>query len=266
MNRFKKFTISGLVIFMGVLTMQLSPDKTVIKDYQDINTVKKQLLKLAPVEISYDENLLSSSQKVVLSKLVEAAKYMDEIFLRQVYSKNPQIRSELQSGKNPDYKTLLDYFTVNFGPFDRLNGNAPFINLTEEKPAGANYYPQDLSKEEFENWIKTHPEDEEAFTSNFTIIRRRGNQLVAISYSEAYRESLEPAAKLLKEAAQSAENPSLKKYLNSRADAFLSNDYFQSDMDWMDLKDHTIEVVIGPYEVMKMNSSAIKLLSKPLLL
>ena len=239
----------GLFIFiLGVLVMG-AKQSSVIEDYADIQYVKGQIAKLAPVEISVDPSLLNENDKAVLAKLVEAAKLMDEIFLRQVYSRNVAIREALQQGNNPDYPTLLTYFTINFGPFDRLNHDEPFINLKHKKPAGANFYPEDMTREEFEAWIQAHPEDEEAFTSNFTIIRREGDRLVAIPYSRAYREFLEPAARLLKEAAALAQNPSLKKYLNSRAEAFLSNDYFQSDMDWMDLKDHKIEVVIGPYEV-----------------
>ena len=97
--------------------------------------------------------------------------------------------------------------------------------------------------------IKANPDDEKAFTSEFTVIRQKDGKLMAVPYNEAYKDYLEPAAKLLKEAARLIENPSLKKYLNSRADAFLSNDYYQSDIDWVLLKDHNIEIVIGPYEV-----------------
>jgi len=145
-------------------------------------------------------------------------------------------------------KYQLELFNIMFGPFDRLDHDAPFIG-TEKKPLGANYYPEDMTKEEFENWVKENPTDEKSFTSEFTIIRREDGELVAIPYSEYWKAKLTEASKILKEAAKYADNPSLKKYLLSRADAFLSNDYYQSDMDWMDLKDHDIEVVIGPYEV-----------------
>ncbi|RQV98875.1 MAG: peptidase, partial [Calditrichaeota bacterium] len=164
-------------------------------------------------------------------------------------AKNPEIQQALISGNNPDFPVLLEYFNICFGPFDRLENNEPFINLTNPKPPGANYYPEDMSREEFEKWITDHPEDENEFISNFTVIRRKGNNLVAIPYSEVYKEELTAAAELLKSAASRIRNSSVKTYLNSRADAFLSNDYFQSDIDWMDLKDHTLEIVVGPYEV-----------------
>ena len=237
------------ILTFGVILMHCSSEENAINDYKDAAFIKSQLNKYAAVDITYDESLLSESDKIVLDKLVEAAKYMDEIFLRQVYRLNPAIHAELITGSDPAYPTLIKYFTINFGPFDRLDNDKPFINLRTPKPAGANYYPEDITKAEFEEWLQNHPEDEEAFISNFTVIKREGERLIAVPYSEAYRKFLVPAANLLKEAAQHSENASLKKYLNSRAEAFLSNDYFQSDVDWMDLEDHTIEVVIGPYEV-----------------
>lgn len=221
----------------------------IIKDYEDIETVKKQLAKYVPVDITYDSSVLTDNEKKALQLIIKAAQCMDKIFLRQVYSKNTAILKDLKKSDNPDYQVLKKFFKINFGPFDRLVNHKPFINLAEKKPAGANYYPEDITKEEFEKWIKDHPEDEADFTSCFHVIDRKEGKLTAIPYSQAYKDILEKAAKLLKDAAGLIENPSLKKYLNSRADAFLSNDYYQSDMDWMDLKDHKIEMVIGPYEV-----------------
>lgn len=230
-----------------------------IKEESQVELLKQKISKFIPVEIQYDENLLSEKEKIVLEKLYQASKLIDSLFLDQVYSKNRQIKSELLTklsdksvvndpGKKLELNLQLELFNIMFGPFDRLEDDEPFIG-TEKKPLGANFYPENMTKEEFENWIKQHPEDEKSFTSEFTVIRRKDGKLVAIPYSEYYKEYLTKISNLLKEAAEYAENPSLKKYLLSRAEAFLSNDYYQSDMDWMDLKDHNIEVVIGPYEV-----------------
>ena len=200
--------------------------------------------------------LLSDREKVVLEKLYRASKIIDELFLEQVYIENYQIKSDLISKtanksileREPELKPQLELFNIMFGPFDRLEDNKPFIGKNT-KPLGANFYPVDMSKEEFEKWIKDNPKDEKAFTSEFTIIRREDDKLIAIPYSEFFKDKLTAASNLLKEAAEYSDNPSLKKYLRSRAAAFLSNDYYQSDMDWMDVKDNNIEVVIGPYEV-----------------
>ncbi|MCB0730286.1 MAG: peptidase [Ignavibacteriae bacterium] len=216
----------------------------------DINTdmLDSQIAKYVKTEIKYDENLLDENQKIVVQKLYEAAKIIDEIFLEQVYSRNFEIRDELLKSNDPADKKKLEYFNINFGPFDRLDHEKPFIGTTP-KPLGANFYPEDMTKEEFTNWIKEHPEDEKAFTSEFTIIRREGEKLIAVPYSDYYRENLAKISNLLREAAEFAENETLKNYLLLRAKAFETNDYYESDMAWMDLKDHTIEVVIGPYEV-----------------
>lgn len=237
------------IFFTGVMAMSCSRKESAVNNYADIGHVKSQINKLEPVEIDYDRTFLSEDQQQALYDIVAAARYMDQIFFKQVYAKNPEIQQALISGNNPDFPVLLEYFNICFGPFDRLENNEPFINLTNPKPPGANYYPEDMSREEFEKWITDHPEDENEFISNFTVIRRKGNNLVAIPYSEVYKEELTAAAELLKSAASRIRNSSVKTYLNSRADAFLSNDYFQSDIDWMDLKDHTLEIVVGPYEV-----------------
>ncbi|HID39942.1 MAG TPA: peptidase, partial [Calditrichaeota bacterium] len=210
--------------------------------------IEKKSRQFARTVIKYDDSHLSERQKLVVEKLYKAAKIIDEIFLDQVYSKNGEIKKALENGQTPKDQWTLYYFTIMFGPFDRLDHNKPFYGH-EKKPLGANFYPQDMTTEEFENWLKTHPEDEQAFRSEFTVIRRQGDKLVAIPYSEYYKKELSQAAMYLRKAADYADNIFLKKYLLTRADAFLSNDYYESDMAWMDLKGHDIEVVIGPYEV-----------------
>ncbi len=215
--------------------------------------LKKKIAKFAPTELKYDASNLDERQKIVVEKLYRAAKIMDELFLEQVYSKNSEIKTNLMMQDTDEAKYQLELFNIMFGPFDRLEHDAPFYG-TDKKPLGANYYPEDMTKEEFEQWIADHPEDEKTFTSEFTVIRRDGDpegtgNLVAIPYSEYYKAKLDEAAKLLLDAAGYADNKSLKDYLTTRAVAFQNNDYFESDMKWMDLKDHDIEIVIGPYEV-----------------
>jgi len=207
-----------------------------------------KIAQFAVTEIEYDDSILNDRQKEVVKNLYYASKIMDELFFEQVYSKNNQIKYQLLDDDSEKSKKTLEYFEIMFGPFDRLKHNKPFMGK-DKKPLGANFYPEDITKQEFEMWLKNHPEDEKSFTSEFTVIRRENGQLVAFPYSEFYKDKLEKAADYLKEAAKFADNPSLKKYLLTRAAAFMSNDYYESDMAWMDLRDHTIEIVIGPYEV-----------------
>lgn len=237
-----------IFLMLGIIIALYGCNKKHTGDDDMIQSLKNKLDQFAITELKYDESLLDERRKMVVEKLYQAAKIMDEIFLDQVYSKNKEIQKEL-ADKNDEYSRLVrEYFKIMFGPFDRLDDDKPFYGQ-DQKPKGANFYPEDMTKEEFINWIKEHPEDEEAFMSEFTVIRRDSDKLIAIPYTEYYAKPLEKAAKLLNEAAEYADNASLKRYLITRAEAFLSNDYYDSDMAWMDLKDHTIEIVIGPYEV-----------------
>ncbi|PHS41182.1 MAG: hypothetical protein COA91_02375 [Robiginitomaculum sp.] len=205
--------------------------------------------KIAEVDLTdTDTNFLNDEQRQVVNLLIEAAGYMDEIYLRQVERQNPQIRAAIAASDNPQKTLLLSMFDRHFGPWDSLDDDHPFWG-DKAKPRGAGFYPVDMTKQEFEAWIAANPDDEEAFRSWYTIIYRKDDGLVAEPYSKVYAQWLVPAAAKLREAANMTSNPSLKKFLSLRAKAFLDDDYFASEMAWMDLKNTPIEVVIGPYEV-----------------
>ena len=204
------------------------------------------LARFAPTEIGVEDASIPEKHRSVIKKLVEAAEIIDELFLLQVDSRNRTWRNKIAG--DPGLKTTLALFDIMYGPWNRLDHNRPFWGNIE-KLKGASYYPQDMTKEEFEKWITDYPGQKEAFTGYFTRIEREGDGLRAVPYAEAYKDYLEPAARLLDEAAELAEDTRLAKFLKARAAAFRSNEYRQSDMDWMDLGDGDIEVVIGPYEV-----------------
>jgi len=235
-------------IIMVLLVIGCTKEEKKQNDSGEITMLKEKIARFVPTELKYDSSNLDEREKVVVEKLYHASKIMDEIFLEQVYSKNDEIKASLMKENTEEANLQLELFNIMFGPFDRLEHDAPFIG-TEKKPLGANFYPEDMTKEEFENFIKANPNDEKSFTNEFTVIRRKDGNLFSIAYSEYWKDKLTKASNLLKEAANYSDNPTLKKYLISRADGFLSNDYYQSDMDWMDVKDNKIEIVIGPYEV-----------------
>jgi len=239
------YLLISLLVFQIACTIE---DTAIIDRNEESKMLKEKIEQFAKTKIKYDESILNAKQKVVVQKLFEVAKIMDEIFLEQVYSKNNEIKKELENSKSLLDRQRLDYYNIMAGPFDRLNHDKPFVGK-KQKPLGANFYPEDMKKKEFLTWLKNHPEDETTFTSEFTMIRRDHEKLIAIPYSEYFRTKLTTAALLMNEAAEVTENPSLKKYLQLRAKAFSTNNYYESDMAWMDLKDHVIEVVIGPYEV-----------------
>jgi hypothetical protein len=237
--------------------------------------LKLQLRKYAKVDIAFDEEVLSEPEKEALGKLVRAGRIMDEIFFEQVWPGNAEIRDKLNDlhRYSHDHKygeigekhdliwNLIRFYNINFGPWDRLDEDAPFIK-DFAKPKGAAYYPEDMTKEEFDNFIAQNEDQADLFRDYFTVIRRKDGALTAVPYNKEYKGYLEPAATLLHEAADILTKPenkskfadgvdytSLAKYLRSRADAFSSNTYRESDMDWMDVKDNIIDVTIGPYEV-----------------
>lgn len=204
--------------------------------------------KIAVVEMAPDTSFLTVEEARVVNLLNRAATLMSKIYLRQISEDNPKIREEIAAGHHPDKEILLNLFDLHFGPWDTLDHDKPFYG-TAEKPAGAAFYPADMTKEEFDAYIAAHPEDKDTFTSGYTVIRRdEAGGLKAIPYSVYYKEWLEPAAGLLREAAAITSNGSLKRFLTLRAEAFLSDDYYESEMAWVDLEG-PIEVAIGPYEV-----------------
>jgi hypothetical protein len=189
---------------------------------------------------------LSGGDRAALEHLVRAADWMDVIFKRQAWAGHEDFEKRVATLKGPGAQAAKDYYRIMYGPWDRLLSHEPFLGDLEH-PEGAGYYPEDMTKEEFDAWIAAHPEDEESFKGLFTMIVRSEGGLEAVSYHEFFKNELSAARDELLGAAGLADTPSLKTYLRSRAEAFLSDDYYQSDMDWMDL-DGNLEIVIGPYE------------------
>ena len=203
------------------------------------------LAKLGVINMDVDTSYLSAEEREVVNLLIQAANLMSEIYKRQNTPDYDKLRAEVVAKNDPK---LLEKFDAFFGPWDPIEENKPFFG-DQPKPAGAGFYPADLTKEAFDKYLAEHPDQKEALTSPYTVVQRQGDRLVAVPYSQAYKQWLEPAAKLLEQAAAKTTNPSLKKFLSLRAKAFRTDDYFESELAWMDLQDTPIEVAIGPYEV-----------------
>jgi len=216
------------------------------------DTVKLQRMaaRFAPTEIGADLSTISPQDRRVLAKLVGASKIIDALFLRQVWAANDAMLLDLVKDETIAGRARLHYFLLNKGPWSRLDHNQPFVPGAPAKLEGANFYPAGASKADLERWIRSLPEaDRTRATGFFTVIRRGLNGSFSIvPYSVEYQGELAQAAALLREAAGLTSEPTLKAFLSKRADAFLSNDYYDSDVAWMELKG-TIEPTIGPYEV-----------------
>jgi hypothetical protein len=211
--------------------------------------LQKMTARFAPTSIRADLSRLPEADRRVLAKLVEASKLLDALFLRQVWVGNEAMLLDLARDTTPEGRARLHYFLVNKGPWSRLDHDEVFVPGAPPKPAGANFYPDGASKADLERWIQSLPESERArATGFFTTVRRGGSGFTVVPYNVEYQAELVRAAALLRDAAALAAEPTLKAFLSKRADALLSNDYYDSDVAWMELKG-SIEPTFGPYEV-----------------
>ena len=247
---------TAVLLFIGALTMQAcstrKEDESMRqKEQASSSKLSADIARYAPTVITADTTALSPGDRKALASLVRAAAVMDRLFLRQTWSGNEETMRMLAADQTMEGKERYRYFMINMGPWSRLDANASFVPGTPAtRPEGANYYPPDMTREEFDTWLATLPEaDREQATGYFTTIRRRPDRtLGVVPYSREYADLLPEAAAHLREASAATDNLSLRTYLNLRADAFLSDDYYTSDIAWMDL-DSPLDVTIGPYEV-----------------
>ena len=236
---------------MKICLVALLPMLATAAQIPDLEQLRKMTARFAPTEMRAEVSVLSPGDKQALVKLLDAARVVDRIFMQQLWSHDLALYDKLKhEDTTPLGKARLNYFWINKGPWSDLDGHEAFLpGVPERKPLGANFYPEDMTREEFEKWVATLPgADKERATGFFTVIRRDANrQLMIVPYNVAYREDLAHAARDLEEAASLTSNATLKTFLTRRAAAFLSNDYYDSDLAWMDL-DAPLDITIGPYE------------------
>jgi hypothetical protein len=213
--------------------------------------LEEMIARFVPTDITADISKLSPNDRRVLAKLVEASKVIDGIFVRQVWAGNVSMLLDLSGDQTPEGRARLHLFLINKGPWSRLDSDRPFVFGAPPKPTNGGFYPDGETKEEIEKWIAALPQSEQAQARGFfTVIKRKadGVGFQIVPYNLEYQGELLAAAKRLREAADVATEPTLKNFLIARADAFLSNDYYASDVAWMELNG-AIQPTIGPYEV-----------------
>jgi Peptidase family M49 len=240
------------LLLMVCTTMSLAQKSSTQKTaaFPDAAEVNKMAARFAPTEMRVDTSSLSAGDKKALVKLIEASHIVNHLFMQQFWSGDLALYSKLQQDKSALGKARLHYFWINKGPWSEIDQHKAFLpNVPAHKPPGANFYPEDMTKDEFESWVKTLPEQEKAQALGFfTVVRRDASKkLKLVPYSQEYKSDLAQAAKLLNEAAALTDNTSLKNFLITRAAAFGSNDYYESDIAWMDL-DAPLDITYGPYE------------------
>ena len=236
----KTFALTALassLLFAGCSEPQ-SPQSTTQETAPELLVDNSRLGIYHQVPLTADLSHLSKNQKHMLSKLIDASEIMDDLFWKQAFFGDK--KAFLQQFSNEELKAFA---AINYGPWDRLNGDAPYLSGYGEKAAGAEFYPQDMTKAEFAAAEFT---DKDGLYS--VVERTESGDLTATPYSEKYQAELTKAAALLKEASELADNETFANYLKLRAEALLSDDYYASDMAWMDMKTNPIELVIGPIE------------------
>ncbi len=251
----RRLVTFSLLLFTLMATAQNTPKSPAPPSSPDLNELNRMAARFAPAPLEVDLSGFSAGDKKALAKLIEAGRIVNHIFMQQLWSGDLALYQKLEQDKSPLGQARLHYFWINKSPWSEIDEHKAFIpGVPPRKLAGANFYPENMTKEEFEAWAgKLYPESKQVAEGFFTVIRRGpdkklgANHLKMVPYSEEYKPDLAKAAGLLKQAAALTDNASLKKFLTTRADAFLSNNYFESDMAWMDL-DAPVDVTIGPYE------------------
>ena len=225
------------IINMLVILLVIIMTGCVTKVNQYDEEMKAKLAQFEEFTLTTDLSWLNDSEREIIGILIDAATIMDDIYWMQAYGDKEELIDSIES------EYAKEYAMIHYGPWDRLNNNEPFIPGIGPKPPMAQFYPEDMTVEEFENW------DNPDKTDLYTLVRRdaEGN-LITVPYSEAYKEKHEKASELMRKAADLAEDEGLKNYLNARAEALLTNVYQPSDFAWMEMKESNIDFVVGPIE------------------
>ncbi|QDE70919.1 hypothetical protein BHS09_30265 [Myxococcus xanthus] len=246
MNR-TLLSLLGAAMLSGAAT---AAEKTPPARFPDAAELQRLTARFAPVELRVDLKALPESERRALARIVQASKLMDALFLRQRWAGNEPLLLDLVQDSTPLGRARLQAFLLDKGPWNSLDEARPFIPGVPAKPASANFYPAGATQAEVEAWVKSLPEVQQKEATGFYTTIRRGTdgRFITVPYSVEYQGELAQAAALLREAAALTQQPTLKAFLTSRADAFLSNDYYASEVAWMEL-DASIEPTIGPYEV-----------------
>jgi hypothetical protein len=207
----------------------------------------KRLAKFRRVRMPFNRTGLTARDQKLVRKLVEACGYLESIFWRQSDPEALALYQSLAASTNPRDVKLRTYLKLNASRFDLIDENKPFVG-TDPTPPGRGFYPAGLTREQVEQYVKEHPDQKAAIYDQFSVVRWKDGTLEAVPYHIFYRPFLEPAAKALRDAAKLSDDPAFAKFLELRADALLSDDYFPSDLAWLDLKNPKFDIIFAPYE------------------
>jgi len=207
----------------------------------------KRLARFRAVEMPFNQQGLSPKEVQLVNKLVEACRYIDAVYWRQSDPEGLNLLQQLQGSTNPQDQGLARMLSINGSRFDLIDNNKAFVGTDRFAP-GRGLFPKDLSRDEIESYVAQHPESKDGLYNPYTVVRYKGDALEGVPFHIAYRSFLEPAATALRDAADLSDDTTFAEFLRKRADALLSDDYYPSDLLWVDLKNSKFDIIIAPYE------------------
>jgi hypothetical protein len=243
-------------VLLLVMSLAHTQTKPAAPSLHVVPDIAQRVAKFKPVEMPFNSQGLSPRERQLVDKLVEASRYIEAIYWRQNDPEALALYQQLAGSKNDRDQHVRKYIFINASRFDLLEDNQPFVCVLSDAKGGAcppmypgrGFYPQELTREQVEQFVQQHPDKKAAIYSPTTVVRWKGNQLEGVPYHVAYRSFLEPAAKALREAAALADEAQFANFLRLRADALLSDDYYPSDIAWLDLKSPKFDIIFAPYE------------------
>lgn len=257
--------VTSGVLFPAVGGAQNAPQKTGDKLNRTIKPalppvvpdLNQRLARFKPTPMPFQAQGLSKKEIQLVRKLVDAANSIEQIYWRQSDPDGLKLYLSLANDKTPVAQSLRHFLRINGSRYDLIDNLKPFVG-TDPAPPGRALYPTDLSREEIEKYVRANPNQKTALYDERTLIRRRGNQLEAVPYHAAFGQWLKPAAKALRDAAALSDDAAFAKYLRLRANALLNDDYFTSDLAWLELKDPKFDLILAPYETYLDNLLGVK--------
>jgi Peptidase family M49 len=223
------------------------PKACVTCDMKVAPDLSERLTKWKPVVMPFHPEVLTPNEVKVVQKLVQATRMLENIFWRQSDPEGLSLYQQLNGSAHKQDQQVRRLLFINGSRYDLLDENKPFVGDEPYRP-GRGFYPADLTRDEVEKYVKEHPDQKQAIYSPFTVVRLQGDKLQTVPYSVAYKSFLEPAAKALQEAADLTDDKDFANFLRLRAKALLNDDYYESDLAWMELKNPRIDVIMAPYE------------------
>jgi hypothetical protein len=243
---FRGFLIAlAIVIPLALIGASASSESTKLVIAPDL---AQRLAKFKKVHMPFDSSKLTDREKQMVAKLVDASGLLDCIYWRQSDPDGLKLYLSLAHTTNPQFQMLAEYLKINGGRFDLIDDNKPFVG-TAPMPPGRGFFPWGMTSDEFDAYVKAHPDQKAALYSPYTMVRRKGDLLEAVPYHVAFAQFLKPMAADLRAAADLSDDPAFANFLRLRADALLTDNYYKSDIAWLDLKDPKFDVIFAPYEV-----------------